>query len=39
MKINNAKIKNLVCARDRLIKVDVYIDGQKLNQVHAMVYK
>lgn len=33
------KIKSLVCARDCLIKADVYINDQKLNQVHAMVYE
>lgn len=38
MKINNLKPKVLVCARDSKIKANVYIEGQKLEQVDEMVY-
>jgi len=33
MKINSAKTKILVCARNLKIKADVYINSQKLEQV------
>lgn len=33
MKINSAKMKILVCARDPKIKTDVYIDSQKLEKI------
>jgi len=38
MKINSAKMKILVCARDPKIKADVYIGSQKLEQVEEIVY-
>lgn len=38
MKTNIAKIKILVYARDPLIKAEVYIDSQKLDKDHKMVY-
>lgn len=38
MKINSAKTKILVFARDPKMKVDVYIDSKKLEQVDELVY-
>ncbi|VVC44416.1 Reverse transcriptase domain [Cinara cedri] len=38
MKINSAKTKILVCARDLNVKADVYIGSQKLEQVREQYH-
>ncbi|VVC38507.1 Reverse transcriptase domain [Cinara cedri] len=38
MKINGAKTKILVCARDPKIKANVFINSRKLEQVEKMIH-